>query len=95
MISLLVSSRPRIGPRTTHRTSLPKCVLTPDGSNKAEEVKVGACDRTIHVSAAYGHELFVDLPVLCLVLGALRGFPRDAQYIAAAGTPCQHETDGS
>lgn len=32
---------------------------------------------------------------LCLFFGALRGFPRDAQYIAAAGTPRQHEADGS
>lgn len=39
-ISLLVSSRPRIGPRTMHQISLPKCVLTPDGSNKVAEVKV-------------------------------------------------------
>lgn len=48
-----VSSRPRIGPRTMHQISLPKCALTPDGSNKVAGVKVSVGDRT-------GHELLME-----------------------------------
>lgn len=55
MISSLMSSRPRIGPHTTRPISLPKCGLTPDGSNKAAEVKVSVSDWTIHKSMLHEH----------------------------------------
>lgn len=36
-----------------HQISLPKCALTPDGSNKVAGVKVSLGDRT-------GHELLME-----------------------------------
>lgn len=36
----LLPTRPRTGLHTTHPISWPKCVPTPDGSNKVAEVKV-------------------------------------------------------
>lgn len=32
-----------------HQISLPKCVRTPDGSNKVAEVKVSVGDFTVHL----------------------------------------------
>lgn len=78
-----------------HQISLPKCVLTPDGSNKVAEVKVSAGDFTVHVLLMDFDEQSRALYCFFCLFFALRGLPRDAQYTAAAGTPRQHETDDS
>lgn len=74
-----------------HQISLPKCVLTPAGSNKVAEVKVSVLLMDFDEQS----RVCIVFIVFCLFFGALRGFPRDAQYTAAAGTPRQHETDDS
>lgn len=79
MISLLVSSRPRTGPHTTHPISSPKCVRTLDGSNKAVEVKVSTSDCTIHVicdaRAAMSFVLFMFFASSPVLSGGFQGIP--------------------
>lgn len=84
-----------------HQISLPKCVLTPDGSNKVVEVKVSVIDFTAHMllmdfdeqsRALYCFHCFLPL---FLLLGGFQGMPNTLRQPGPRGSMRQMTPNSS